>query len=227
MLKSLEWRSPVGLDRFSGRTDSAAMDFQETLRKAQAGDKQATYELLEIVRPHLERLAHGYCDPGQACETTSDLVQEAWLRAWQCLDQFEGGATAEETLAKFRVWVGRIVHRLGLNQQRDQRAKVRRPEGRMILPLVTSPPTGRFAGPDLTPAGDGPTPSACVMADEVVLQVQAAIAKLPHAEQRAVIQLRFFEGLSLRKAALRLGITYDTARERFERALEILERELA
>jgi RNA polymerase sigma factor (sigma-70 family) len=226
MTRTIEWRRADPLDRFLDRTDSVAMEFHETLQKAQAGDKQATYELLEIVRPHLERLAHGYADPNQACETTSDLVQEAWLRAWQSLDQFEGGEGAEETLLKFRAWVGRIVHRLGLNQQRDQRAKIRRPEGRAVLPLHGNPLTG-LAGPDPVPAGDGPTPSACVMADEDVAQVQAAIAKLPSAEQRSVIQLRFFEGLSLRQAALRLGITYDTARERYERALALLERELA
>ncbi len=202
-----------------------ALEIETLLEAAQGGDNFATYRLLEIVRPHLERLAHGYSRSDHGCETTSDLIQEAWLRAWQRLDQFEGGVNAQETLAKFRAWAGRIVHRLGLNQQRDQRAQRRRPADRKILPLADEGFRSSADGfaPGNCPPGDDPTASAILQADEEAQLVEAAIAAIPSDRDRNIIRLRFFEGMSLRRAALTLGLTYDAARESYDRALRRLE----
>jgi RNA polymerase sigma factor (sigma-70 family) len=197
---------------------------------AQNGDPEATRRLLEELRPYIERLARGYSTPGHACETTSDLVQEAWLRAWLRLDQFEGGASNEETLPKFRAWVGQLVHRVGLNHVRDQQAKRRRPEGRSIIPLdrgdrgVSSSSSGR--GHVFVPAAASPTASAVAVADEETRRVQEALADLPSELDREIIRLRFFEGHSLREAAARLSRSYDTVRDRYRAALERLERKL-
>jgi DNA-directed RNA polymerase specialized sigma24 family protein len=41
-----------------------------------------------------------------------------------------------------------------------------------------------------------------------------------------LLQLRFFQGLSLREAARRAGISYDKARDRFRVCMQRLEEEL-
>jgi transposase InsO family protein len=47
-------------------------------------------QLLALVRPRLEELAGGQLDPEESAASTADLAQQAWLRAWQKLDQFHG-----------------------------------------------------------------------------------------------------------------------------------------
>ena len=71
------------------------------------------------------------------------------------------------------------------------------------------------------------TPSANVRAEEQAALVRAALAKVPDETDRALLRLRFFEGLSLRQAARQLGVSYDAARERYRRALTRLEGDLA
>lgn len=83
-----------------------AQGFRDLVRQAQAGDQQALDRLLSVVRPYLERLAQRYADPAWPSESVSDLVQEAWVRAWRKLDQFRGAADDEQTRAAFLAWAG-------------------------------------------------------------------------------------------------------------------------
>jgi DNA-directed RNA polymerase specialized sigma24 family protein len=69
--------------------------FAELVERARGGDRQALDALLARVRPWLEELARGRPE-------ASDLAQEAWLRAWQKLDQFHGGPDDAQALALFR-----------------------------------------------------------------------------------------------------------------------------
>jgi RNA polymerase sigma factor (sigma-70 family) len=196
-------------------------EFQRLLLKARDGDAQALNELLALLRPHLEQLARQYSDPAHAEASASDLVQEAWLRAWQKLDQFEGTqASDEENLAMFRTWVGQIVHRLGLNAKRDRRTAKRHPRGQAVLPM------SRIAGhqdsgrKSFEPPAEGPSPSARLRTSEEMRLVQEALDAIPDAEVREILRLRFFEGLSLRQIAERTKLTYDQVRERYRQGLE-------
>ena len=198
--------------------------FQELIVRARSGEREAMDSLLAVLRPHLEMLAREYADPGRAEGSAADLVQEAWLRAWQKLDQFQGGASDEETLAKFRVWVEQIVHRLGLNARRDRNAQRRRPQGRAIVHLSSAGGSSRPRG--ASPPAAGPTPSANVRQDEEAELVRTALARLPEPLDREILRLRVFEGVSLRQIAERLEISYDKVRERYKVSLRILEREL-
>src|SRR5437867_2287578 len=106
--------------------------FRDLVQRAQTGDRQAMDELLPIVRPWLEQSARRYVDPREPGASTSDLVQEAWLQAWQKLDQFRGGRDDQQTLAMFRAWVSRIVRRLGLNAVRHRHAQRRKPQQKIV-----------------------------------------------------------------------------------------------
>ena len=179
--------------------------------------------LLAAVRPHLEHLARRYADPAHATESASDLVQEASLRAWQKIDQFAGGPGHEEALAKFRIWMGQIVHRLGLNAQRDRKAQKRLPAGRRILPLSAGSKSGV---PRVTAVSAGPSPSVRVQVSEEATRVRAALQRIASDGDREVVRLRIFEGLTLEETARRLGLSVDQVPGRFQACLRILEREL-
>jgi RNA polymerase sigma factor (sigma-70 family) len=201
--------------------------FQALIDKARRGDRQALDEILQCVRPHMEAVARAYADPARATESTSDLVQEAWLRAWQKLDQFEGGTDDEATLAMFHGWVGQIVSRLGLNMRRDQRALKRRPEGGAVLSIERDAAHGSSEGSGIHLADSGTSPSSLARQGEEETLVREAIDRVPDPTDRAILRFRFFEGVSLREISARLSIDYNEVRERYALALVKLENALA
>ncbi len=201
------------------------------VRLAQGGDRQAMDELLSVLRPKMERIAASYADSGRPAESTNDLVQESLLRAWEKIDQFRGGDDDKETMAMFHGWVVQIVHRLGLNAQRDRRSQRRKPRGRAILPLRetrggSTRSRGQGRRQALAPPAAGPTPSANARSNEEGALVHAALAKIPDDTNREIVRLRFFDGLSLRRISERLDLSYDKVRERYRIAIGYLENEL-
>src|SRR5215472_7363105 len=106
--------------------------FHDLLARAHDGDRTAIDELLARIRPWIEQMARQHAPRQTADGSVSDLVQEAWLRAWQKLDQFQGGGDEAQSLAMFRAWLARIVSRLGLNAVRDGNARQRTPPGTLL-----------------------------------------------------------------------------------------------
>jgi RNA polymerase sigma-70 factor (ECF subfamily) len=200
--------------------------FHDLLRAAQATDSQALERLLTLIRPHLEQVARGYADPTRPDASTSDLVQEAWLRAWQKLDQFQGAEADDDTLAMFRAWVGQIVRSLGLNAQRERNAQRRKPP-QPIVPLDRPVPgQSTSQGGAIDPAAGEPTPSVAVRAGEQAEMLRKAIEGINDQTARQIVEMRFFDGLSLRQISQRVGLSYDKVRERYQATMGKLEREL-
>lgn len=200
--------------------------FDHLVREAQRGDRAAMDEVLEVLRPHLEHLARPFADPARPAESTSDLLQETCLRAWQRLDGFEGGKNDEETFAMFRSWIGQIVHRLGLNAQRD-RGRQRRSPPQRILPLGPSRAgneTREDGGIEAT--APEPTPSAYARADERSIKIQEALDDLPDAVNASIVRMRFFDAMTIPEISERLGLGYEQVRERYRSTLRRLERHL-
>ena len=198
----------------------------ELIRRAQIGDSAATTRLLRVLRPHLEGIARGYCLADDAGESTADLVQESLLRAWQRLDQFHAEGSEDEVLKCFLGWVGQVVHRLGLNQRRDQLAQRRHPGDRALLRMGAGDGGSTQAQTAPVPASLEPTPSAVYREAEEVRAVQEAIDRFPDPLDRDIIRLHFFDGLSLREVSTRLKVTYETVRFHYQRSLQELERRL-
>jgi RNA polymerase sigma-70 factor (ECF subfamily) len=200
--------------------------FHDLLARSRSGDRAAAEELLAFVRPWLEKLARSHADPHAPDGSASDLVQEAWLRAWQKLDQFQGAADEEQALTMFHAWLARIVSRLGLNAARDRKAGQRMPPGKLLRLDGEGAAASTDSAAGIEPCATEPTPSANVQAAERARLVQAALAELTDPFDQAIIRLRFFEGLSLRQVAQQLGCNPETVRQRYHALLGRLEQHL-
>ena len=198
--------------------------FHDLLARAHAGDRPAIDELMVRVRPWIEQLARKAAPHQRPNGSVSDLVQEAWLRVWQKLDQFQGAADEAQSLAMFRAWLARIVARLGLNAARDAAALQRRPPGQLLPLDGVHAENGSL--PIRDPSASGPAPSADLRAEEQARIVQEALARLSDPLDREIIRLRFFEGLSLRQIAHRLDCNHETIRQRYHAVLSRLQQDL-
>lgn len=211
-------------------TTDSSDGFRNLLVRAQQGDRAAIDALLEVIRPWLWRTARGFADPERPDESTADLAQAAWLRAWQSLGQFQGPGEGEtgdaQTLAMFRAWVLQIVRRLGMNNVRDRQAEHRRPPGRLERLDAALPGSSTASWGHSQPETAEPSPSAHAEAAERAERVRAALNRLDDHEDRQIVHLRFVEGLSLRQIAARLSRNHEHVRQRFHAALRLLERDL-
>jgi RNA polymerase sigma-70 factor (ECF subfamily) len=138
-----------------------------------------------------------------------DLLQEAFLRAWQHAHTFD------ENRGTVRGWLVRIAHNLALNELRRQR---RRPHThrRASSDEADDEVAGSGAGPD--PAVD----AWCSIRDDGLAQ---ALSQLPPA-QRAVLSL-YAAGFSQSEIATNLGQPLGTVKSRMRRALFHLREALA
>jgi RNA polymerase sigma-70 factor (ECF subfamily) len=138
-----------------------------------------------------------------------DLLQEAFLRAWQHAHTFD------ENRGTVRGWLVRIAHNLALNELRRQR---RRPytHRRASSDDGDEEDAGPGAGPD--PAVD----AWCTIRDDGLAQ---ALSRLPPG-QRAVLTL-YAAGFSQSEIATNLGQPLGTVKSRMRRALFHLREALA
>ncbi|MBL8982907.1 MAG: RNA polymerase sigma factor [Gemmatimonadetes bacterium] len=83
--------------------------------RARRGDRAAEYALYHQHAPRVHRLVYRLC--GDA-ELTDDLVQDAFVRAFERLDHFRGDAT-------FGTWIHRIAVNLTLNARRGAQRRAR------------------------------------------------------------------------------------------------------
>jgi RNA polymerase sigma factor (sigma-70 family) len=118
----------------------------------------------------------------------------------------------------FRSWLRRIVERLGLNSLRSRHAQRRNPSGN--LGRLDSTP------PEVEPAATDTPPARRAEQVEQGRLIRQAVERLPDEEDRTIVRLRFFDGLSLRQIALRLGRNFEQLRQRFHAALRRLEHDL-
>src|SRR5690349_24179226 len=91
--------------------DHSSADDQELVRSAQKGDMGAFEELVARHRDKIYARAYSMM---RNEEEAIDLSQEAWVKAWQRLAQFQGDSS-------FATWLTRIVINLCLDQIRRQK----------------------------------------------------------------------------------------------------------
>jgi RNA polymerase sigma factor (sigma-70 family) len=135
-----------------------------------------------------------YLITGDASEA-EDAAQEAFVKAYRALGRFRPGAP-------FRPWLLAVV----ANEARNRRRAARR---RTNLAL-------RAAG---APSRDTPSsPEASVLAAERRAELLGALGGLRE-EDRLVIGLRYFLGLSEAETAATLGCAQGTVKSRLSRAI--------
>ena len=196
----------------STHPDKSILTDVDLVRAAQKGDMVA-FE--EMVARHRDKIyARAYSMMRNEDEAL-DLSQEAWVKGWQRLVQFQGDSS-------FVTWMTRIVINLCLDQLRKN--KRQRAESIEMMD-EESGGVERFM-PVTTP-----NPTAGLERTELRKRIDRALAQLSP-EHRTVLILHEFEELEYKEIAKRMGCSIGTvmsrlfyARRRMASLLASLKRE--
>lgn len=126
-----------------------------------------------------------------------DLSQEAWVKAWQRLNQFQGDAS-------FATWVTRIVINLCLDQLRRHK----RTRSESIDSLQEE-----LGGVERQMPVEVFNPTEGLEQEELRKRIDGAMEKLSPAH-RTVLVLHEFEGLEYKEIARRIGVSIGTVMSR-------------
>jgi len=179
-------------------------DEAEIIRRVLAGDRAAFGVLVERYQDRIYSLA---CHLVRDVHAAEDLAQEAFVRAFQHLDQFRGQS-------EFSTWLYRITSNVCWGYLRGQ--------GRVI-------PAGA-AGEErdeavAAAARSGPSVEELAEAEELKNRLWEAIGRLPEVYRTALV-LRYVDDLSYAEMARVLGVPVATVGTRLYRARELLARML-
>jgi len=174
--------------------DYSSTDDPTLVRAAQRGDMAAFEEL--VVR-HRDKIYARALTMMRNEEEAIDLSQEAWVKGWQRLKQFQGEAS-------FGTWMTRIVINLCLDQLRKQ--KRQRAESieeideesggvERQMPVVTVNPT------------------AGLERQELRQRIDQALNQLSY-EHRTVLVLHQFEEMEYKQIARTMGCSIGTVMSR-------------
>jgi RNA polymerase sigma-70 factor, ECF subfamily len=176
-----------------GQNDGAAIE------AVLAGDRDAYGELVKRHSRMLFRLA--YRMTGNEADA-DDVVQDAFLRAYQKLATFE-------SRADFGTWIYRIAVHCAL----DKLAKRRAEETRRVSE-ETDPEEGAIQVPDLSP-----NPERLALSAEIAALHEVAMRGLTPLE-RTAFTLRHMEDRTTEEIAAVLNVTPNTAKQSVYRAVQ-------
>jgi RNA polymerase sigma factor (sigma-70 family) len=172
-----------------GAADIGDARDRELLRRIGRGDDDAFRSLFGRYAPTARALALRILrQPFLADET----VQEAFLSLWRHPERYDAGR------GSVRAWLMSTVHHRAVDLVRREEAHRRRAEG-----VLAEPP----------PEDPADRAVEAVGLPEERAAVRAALERLS-AEQRQVIELMYFEGLSQSQVAERTGIPLGTVKSR-------------
>jgi RNA polymerase sigma-70 factor (ECF subfamily) len=173
---------------------------------AQKGDRRAFEELVERYKQKAYHIAFGFA---RDREEAKDLSQEAFLKAFTYLKNFDGRSS-------FYTWFYRIVVNVCLDYKR--RAK-RTSAGEFDETIENQ------IEPSHNPA-QPLAPEQHVLAGQLSRKVDAALQTLP-AKQRTAFILKNHQGLSIREIAETMETAEGTVKVHLHRAVTALRQSLA
>lgn len=177
-------------------------DDQRLIGQCLQGDTAAFGEL---VRRYQERLYHSVFRLVENAEDARDVVQDAFLSAYQSLDGFKGDS-------RFFTWLYRIAINTAISFKRKQRAALR----------MESIGRGEASFEPLDPSEQN-RPDFALEQAELGHRVREALRRLS-SEHRAVLVLKDMEGQKYETMAEILQVPIGTIRSRLHRArLELRE----
>ena len=165
------------------------------VQRIAAGDETALTRVYDRFAPTVFGVARRVLGDATAAE---DVVQEVFVSLWGRPQMFD---SARGTLA---AWLGMLAHRRAVDRVRREEASRRRADAMAAQP--PSPP------PDIDEA---------VSSLWIGERVRMAVQDLPE-EQRACVNLAYFEGKTYVEVAAILGIPEGTAKSRMRLALRKL-----
>jgi len=174
--------------------DNSSADDKSLVRAAQKGDMVAFEELVSRHRDKIYARAYSMM---RNEEEAIDLSQEAWVKAWQRLKQFQGESS-------FGTWMTRIVINLCLDQlRRHKRQRAESIEAmdeesggvERHMPVVTVNPTERLERVELRQ------------------RIDQALGQLSEAHRTAIV-LHEFEGMEYKEIAKAMDCSIGTVMSR-------------
>jgi RNA polymerase sigma-70 factor (ECF subfamily) len=174
--------------------DHSSADDPTLVRVAQRGD-MAAFE--ELVARHRDKIYARAYSMMRNEEEAVDLSQEAWVKGWQRLRQFQGESS-------FGTWITRIVINLCLDQLRKQKRQRTESIEAMSeesggverqMPVVTVNPT------------------AGLERGELRQRIDRALGQLSY-EHRTVLVLHEFEEMEYKEIARTMGCSIGTVMSR-------------
>jgi RNA polymerase sigma-70 factor (ECF subfamily) len=176
---------------------------EELVEEFQGGNPHAFDVLVERWDRKIQGAIYRIMGPG---EDARDLCQETLLKAYRALGTFKKEA-------RFSSW----LYQIALNVCRD---RMRRRKSRPSLSLDELMEAGEVA-----PPGRGPSPLELIEARDLSRAVAAAVESLPP-EQREVIVLKEYQGLTFLEIAQALDLPISTVKTRLYRGLGQLRQRL-
>ena len=185
-------------------TSQEPLSDEEVVARVLAGETGTFEIIMRRYNQRLYRVARAILrNDGEA----EDVMQDAYVRAYEHLDQFAGRA-------KFSTWLTRIaVHEALARQHRRNRYQDLEPMSKQ-----EGDPMDRFASLALNPEQQAAN-------SEIRRLLEEAIEKLPDA-YRAIFILRDVEDMSTTDAADALEITEENVKVRLHRARALLRKSL-
>jgi RNA polymerase sigma-70 factor (ECF subfamily) len=174
--------------------DHSSADDRDLVRAAQQGD-MAAFE--ELVARHRDKIYARAFSMMRNEEEAIDLSQEAWVKGWQRLKQFQGESS-------FGTWITRIVINLCLDQLRKQ--KRQRSESIDAMNEETGGVERQM--PVITV-----NPTAGLERHELRQRIDRALGQLSY-EHRTVLVLHEFEEMEYKEIAKQMGCSIGTVMSR-------------
>jgi RNA polymerase sigma-70 factor, ECF subfamily len=185
---------------------------EQLLSLARAGDGVALGRLFELYHSYLELLAR--LQIGRRLQgkiDAVDLVQETFLQAHVCFDQFQGSSEGELVSWLRQILASRLekmIRQYCGTQRRDVRL-----ERQLVVELDQS---SRLLDQNLVAQDSSPSQRAARREQAVLLA--NALRILPE-DYREVLILHHLQGMSLPEVARRLGRTLDSVKNLWLRGL--------
>lgn len=179
------------------------------LQDVRRGNPRALAALLDHYRPQLRQMLAMRLDKKLAARLDpSDVIQEVFLDASRQIAAYVANPRVD-----FYVWLRGLARQRLSNMQREHAGAQRRAVGREVpLPVESSAMLLQQL------VGMGPTPSHVLAAREMRRHVQRALERLK-SDDREVILMRHFEGLTNKQVAQALELSPSGATMRYGRAL--------
>jgi len=171
---------------------------QELIRKAKQGDQSAFEQLVLAHQNRVFTLAFRMVNDR---EEAADLAQEAFLKAWQGLPNFQGESS-------FSTWLHRLTTNLCIDWLRRQTRR------REIEPVASLDDEERSWA---EPADPGQDPQRQLERKELHRALARALQALPD-HHRQVLVMRELSGLSYQEIGQALDLDMGTVKSRIARA---------
>lgn len=182
-----------------GSRSNLSQQSDEALLQLVAQRNLAAYELL--YRRHAQVMFNLIARIVHDTATAEDLLQDVFWQVWENANQYRGSGAA-------LAWMMRVARNRALDQLRRQRVR---------------PPLVSDDAEEVEGIADATTTEEAVEIQMRRAQVQRALASIPE-DQRVVLELAYFEGMSQREIAEQTNLAVGTIKSRIRIGLEKVER---